>query len=234
MEETLITRAYLDSLSTGELIRLADTFGVYMPLDLDRILIIEELLELSSLDDSLDDEEQEPDLEDSVLTETAALPKQYNITFIELMIRDPLWAFAFWEIKTQDKEQFEKSPSFQGYYLKLTAGQKTEELFTVQISPEDHARYINLDLFSAPAPGTDKKDRQYRVELCVALGETETILASSNVIEIPPLPEALPGPAKTGSRRTAAANPLVKLSGFEDFQIIRRNERTPRSKGRPG
>ena len=44
MDVTRFTRVFLDSLSTDELVKLADSHGIDIPPDLERIFVIEELL----------------------------------------------------------------------------------------------------------------------------------------------------------------------------------------------
>ena len=132
MEEIPLTRAYLESLATGDLIKMADNLGLDIPDNPDRAIVIEELLDNSSKDGQLASREQE--ITDLVLTEAVPLSKQYNISFIEVMIRDPLWAFVFWEIKVSDEEQFEKANDFNGYYLKISPLDATM-LFPKKIPP---------------------------------------------------------------------------------------------------
>ena len=240
MDTAPVTQAYLESLTTSDLIKMADNFGVEIPPDLDRIFIIEELLELSSqeqldadefsLSGDPDDDEADAaktDMADSKLIEPVPLPVQYNITFIEVMIRDPLWAFVFWEIKAQDKDQFEKDRDFDGYYLKVTPEGKpaaSAGVFTVPVSPNDTAWYLGL----APAIENEKsreEQSQYKVELCVRIKGEETVLAVSSSFRLPLLHE-LPSGGEAGPWK----NPLVRLSGYEDFHIIRSHERLFRPK----
>ena len=234
MEDIPITRAYLESLTTQDLIKMADNFGVDMPPDLDRVFIIGELLEITSPPENDDgsfpgSNAEESDLEDSVLTESVPLPRQYNITFIEVMIRDPLWAFVFWEIKAADKDQFENDPEFVGYFLKVSPWIRaaTDNVFSVSVGPNDTAWYLGLAPFAAQASSAGQM--KYKVELCVSMGETETVLAVSKPVTLPGLPE-LPGRQEKQESSGAWDNPLVRLSGYGDFRIIRRNERQPRTK----
>ena len=245
MEGIPLNWAYLNSLTTGDLIKMADSLGVDIPHDPDRVSIIEELLEIASLDKP--DGSPGADTQDSVLTESVPLPKQYNISFIEVMIRDPLWAFAFWEIKAHDKEQFEKAPDFNGYCLKVSPwvppGEKTIDLgqeatakdgiFSVSVSPNDTAWYLGLNPAAAEELSL-REQIQYKVELCACLGESETVLAVSNPVRLPGLPEmpSCTGKQENGGVQEACVgvNELVRLSGYGDFHIIRRNERSPRAK----
>ena len=273
MGEVPLTRAHLESLTTTDLIRMADTFGIDIPLDLDRIFIIEELLEIVSYDGPAGNAAdmpadisaapnappeaesprfyqgrgfpQEADMADSGLVESVPLPKQYNITFIEVMIRDPFWAFVFWEIKTQDKEQFEKTQDFEGYYLKISPwgapapaqpGVEVEGVFTVPVSQSDTARYLGLSFatgqktpLSDQAHGAQTRydQKQYKVELCAGTKESETILAVSSPFRLPLLHEV---PTGWEPRSFAAENPVVILSGYDDFRVARNTERLPRMK----
>ena len=277
MEEIPITRAYLESLTSGDLFRMADNSGIDIPPGLDRIFIIEELLESVSEDEPADPQEEPSDPsdpidprdprnppeastntsvgsgnsshrapEDSFSSESAHLPKQYNITFIEVMIRDPLWAFVFWEIKAQDKEQFEAARDFDGYYLKVSPwlgaaeketaplgpeAKEKEGIFTVPIKLEDSAWYLGLTPVLVNRTGREDQ-RYYKVELCVSRKGEETILAVSCPFALPGLPEAPAGNESRSREKDGGGmeNPLLLLSGYEDFHILRNNERSLRAK----
>ena len=244
MEDRPLSRAYLESLTTDELVETADNLGMDVPDDPDRLSIIEELLEIASGepgDTSSEKETSNSVLSDFYLLESVPLPKQYNITFINVMIRDPLWAFVFWEIKAQDKEQFEKAPDFTGYYLKVSpmpaskeknslqaSGRiESDKVFSVSVSPNDTAWYLGLSPTAAEETSSQEQI-YYKVELCAGFGykiedETEMVLAVSAPVRLPGLPEMPRAPLK-------GENPLVRLSGYGDFRIIRRNERPPRVK----
>ena len=243
-----VNRAYLESLTTSDLLIMADKSGIDIPSELDRIFIIEELLEIASPDENEPVDSIDQDMVDVVLTESAPLPRQYNISFIEVMIRDPLWAFVFWEIKAQDKEQFEKAPEFDGYFLKISPVEKSpykpagssrqgaRGVFTVPVKPEDSAWYLGLS--QTAADGGRVEQNQYIVELCAAFQNEEVVLAVSNPVRLPELPSVLgpsvPRPELLPDRGkhdpNSNGNPLVLLSGYRDFHILRRNERLPRIK----
>ena len=246
-EKQAPTRPYLESLTTSDLIKLADNAGIDIPPALDRIFIIEELLEAYSLDE--EELPQEPEMMDTILVESAPLPKQYNITFIEVMIRDPLWAFVFWEVKAQEKEQFDKIEDFDGYYLKVSPIEQQLPPFTVPVGNEDTAWYLNFnpDAFESYRPdgldyspdyhrsydhrneGLKLEQKLYKVNLCASIGGEETVLAVSNTVKLPGLPE-MPSPADKKESGGFLANPLIRLSGYGDFSVVRKNERAFRSK----
>ena len=245
MEEKPLSRAYLESLTNDELIKTADSFGMDIQDDTDRVLIIEELLEFSSSDliDNSSDNQEKAEFSKWNLVESAPLPSQYNITFIDVIIRDPLWAFVFWEIKAQDKEQFEKTQDFSGYYLKVSpasgpaklppasfSGKKADKIFSVLVNPNDTAWYLGLNPGAAEELSFHEQI-QYKIELCAGLGDGEMVLAVSNPVRLPGLPEMPIGAGKQGDPASCfGENPLVRLSGYGDFHIIRRNERPPRPK----
>ena len=301
MNENPITRNYLESFTTPDLIKMADSMGIDIPPELDRIFIIEDLLESASAEaiaenssdsaesaESIIDpdqtklyfgksavkkdplsnksedvtgtlgkvfrnednagniESQETLSRDLDLIESVPLPKQYNITYIEVMIRDPLWAFVFWEIKAQDKEQIEKTSDFEGYYLKVSSWvasgdnmperaldkiqEKTQDkikIFTIPVKPEDTAWYLGI------APDIENKvsspeQIQYKVELCADMKGEENIITSSEPFCLPVLYGFHAGKNMLDSGMFD--NPLLKLSGYGELHILRYSERQLRAK----
>ena len=279
-----ISRAHLESMTTSDLIKMADNLGIDIPPDLDRIFIIEELLEIAAPEEVAEDitivpeapdtsapvspapvvppgttAETHPgsdrksasvlpegEMADSGLVESVPLPRHYNITFIEVMIRDPLWAFVFWEIKAQDKDHFEKAQDFEGYHLKVSPWvvptlaptvkpvapavkeTETEGVFTVPVTPNDTAWYLGLnptvEQGKLRLAQIQNEPKQYKVELCACMRGGETVIAVSNPFKLPLLHE-LP---------TGKENSLVRLSGYGDFHILRNNERMFRTKRSSG
>ena len=208
---------------------MAESLGIDSSPDFDRFFVIEELLENAS------PSEEEPAVEDLVLSESVPLPKHYNITFIEVMIRDPFWAFVFWEIKASDKEQFEGANDFDGYYLKVSplkndpdetqAG--TDGVFTVPVKLNDTARYLGLTP-AATGSSFQSDDRWYKVEFCAGQKGIEKVIAVSNPVRLPGLTQFPSGAEKPNCK--LGGNKLIAMSGYEDFRIIRRNERLHRIK----
>jgi hypothetical protein len=241
-----VTRAHLESLATRELLRLADNLGIDIPPDLDRVFIIEEILDSASSDfdddtapdsaDSADflsgvavppptkksgDDETDADTDtvDAALRGSVLLPDQYHITYIKVIVRDPLWAFVFWEIKQQEKEQLESAEDFAGYYLKVSCIGEKGAAFTVPVSPEDTGRYLAL------SPDA----RRYAVELCADTQEGELILAASCPFTLPRLHEL---PAGKEAQRFQESYPLAALSGYGDIHILYSNEQLSRRGGK--
>jgi hypothetical protein len=209
------------------LTELADIYGIDLPSGLNRTIVIEELLE------ALGEPEEGADKNGALAVGgprqgvTAPLPKFYNITYVEVLIRDPLWAFAFWEVNAHDKELWEKAPDFGGYCLRVSpeprgAGQKPPAggSFTVQVGIEDSAWYLGFP----PEGGT------FKVELCAIRREEPVALTVSRPFTLPSLLE--------NSENGTLASPLLRLSGFDDFMVLHdtaRSSRVPkRHGGRPG
>ncbi|MCL2879294.1 MAG: DUF4912 domain-containing protein [Treponema sp.] len=232
MVDMCLTRVYLESLSTEDLLQLADKFGLDIPFSLRRNIVIETLLEsaFGNEEKSNADDELEYDF-----LEAAALPKQYNITFIDVMIRDPLWAFVFWEIKAHDRELCEKQAAFDGYCLKVVPipesgvsgsdGKKgAEDGFIVPVSPDDTGLYLNFP----PAEGL------YRVELCAVTGGKPVPLIVSRPFRLPRLVESLKQKAFVSPEfLDICNNPLACLSGAIEFPVIRNTNRLTRNKDNP-
>ncbi|MDR1374195.1 MAG: DUF4912 domain-containing protein [Treponema sp.] len=217
MDDPRITEPYLESLTTKELIKLADTLGFDIPPGLERIFIIEELLDFSA-EQNAEEEESPLVLTEMGFLESVPLPKQYNITFIEVMLRDPLWVFVFWEVKAHDRERYENHPDFAGYQLRVSPlGWSRHEAeaasFAVSVGNEDTAWYLG---FPPDHSGL------FKVDLCVLRGGTALVLASSGSFRVPKL---FRPPAEVHGE-----NPLIRLSGAEDFQVLRSADRLSRSR----
>jgi hypothetical protein len=218
VKEVSFDRPFLETLTTAELIKLADNEGIDLPRGLERILIIGELL------DALDDAEEETKKKHaSCLKErrlpasSAPFPSRYNITYVDVLVRDPLWAFAFWEINDHQREIYEKAPDFGGYCLRVVESSEPglswagrDSSFVVQVGIDDSAWYLG---FSPPC-GT------FRVELCAARREDSVVLAVSGPFTLPNLHAPL-----RNSYSQASHNPLLRLSGIDDFRILHNTSR---------
>jgi hypothetical protein len=213
MDDRHFSRPYLESLTTRELAVLADESGIDIPPGLERVFIIEELLDLERDEEPGPEEAEEPPLGEADYLEPVFLPKQYNITYIDVLIRDPLWAFAFWEIKGHDKDVYEGAADFEGYYLKVVplGNPGGEGSFTISVGPGDTAWYL----------GFPPEGGRFRVDLCALRGETETVLAATRPFRLP----GLLAPLRGGPCRS---DRLAALSGVEDLQILRNSDRLSR------
>ncbi|MDR0457350.1 MAG: DUF4912 domain-containing protein [Treponema sp.] len=224
-----LTLAYLESLSTGELIELAGKNGLDIPPGLERVFIIEELLYPDHDHDDKAGETEEAHIHDShhhEFREFVVLPPQYHVSFIDVLIRDPLWAFVFWEIKAHDREQHEKSADFKGYCLRVIplnedSLQPDEAAsFMVTVDDGDSARYLGFP----PEDG-----RCFKVELCMLNHEGHTVLAESRPFRLPRLIMQKPD----DDLQAVYRNPLAELSGIGRFSLVHSEDRLLRSREAP-
>jgi len=234
-----VSRQWLESLSTDELIKLADTNGIDIPSGLERIFIIEELLEVSNANE----QEITEDIEvNPSYSETAPLPKQYNISFIDVIIRDPLWVFVFWEVKGQDRELYENSPNFNGYCIRIIPldengeeSKNKEHSYTVSVSTDDCARYLGLTEHPAngacSSPENTTQQNGYKIKLGVIRGESEIQIAASAPFYLPKLINRDDN-YRDDNDNTANVNQKVlqRLSGLHDLSIIKNTDRQSRIK----
>ena len=210
MHTSCYTTQQLERLSTDELIKLAEKYGLDIPPGLERIFIIEELLYLDRSGIGKTEENNEH----------PTLPKQHSISIIEVLVRDPFWAFVFWEIKGHDKDLHENAIDFEGYNLRvipLKEDNKQPDMpasFNVAIGKNDSAWYLGF-------PPDDR--RYYQVELCVSHWEKFTVLAVSRPFKLPRLIE--PKRDLNGELQALHQNPLAQLSGVERFSLLRSMDR---------
>lgn len=110
------------------------------------------------------------------------LPEQYNETKIVLLLRDPFWAFAYWDIKAADIEDLKvlflrvRRPSGESGRV------PKRDFFDIPVGLDDRSWYINL-----PAAGA-----VYEIDLIGKNRVGERVLCTSNRISSPAfkVPEA--------------------------------------------
>jgi hypothetical protein len=152
------------------------------------------------------------------------LPKQYNISFVDVLIRDPLWAFVFWETKARDKVENGNGPDLGVYCLRVipldekSLRPNMAASFIVMVDKDERGRYLGFPPEDGPC---------FKVELCMQNGEI-TPLAESRPFRLPSLIRAKLPPDEapvSDARRAQYDNPLARLSGIEHFSLIRSEDR---------
>jgi hypothetical protein len=237
LSEAGLSPSYLERLSTPELKDLAVHFGIDIPEDLERLFIIEELLEnapcltffqpgkikTDHAETYFTDNENIPLVPDPV-----ELPKRYNITQIDAIVRDPLWVFVFWEIREADRKMYEKNSSFHGYFLRVSLdkckmGASVSSLFTIPVSVSDSEWYIH---FPPDSPCRkicnitgEISDAPFNVALCVSHANTESVLTATPPFRLPRMFE-IPERMSVNEENT-----LLRMSGIDDLTILRNSER---------
>lgn len=138
--------------------------------------------------------------------EEIELPLNYRENRIVLMLRDPSWAFLYWDLEDKKREEMDLHPGFKGLFLRIYEmdGLQKEEsgvidFFDIPVTTEDSRRYINLP----------EMDTCYMAELRISLDESDLQVLQSNIIANSR--EFVMPPRNNESENTDL---LIKLSGF--------------------
>lgn len=204
METENINRAYLETLSFSDLSKLADEYGVDVPEDLDRRFLICELLDIV--------EESKLFNEDMVIStdkssdDNIVLPHGYNETQISCILRNPVWAFVFWNISNSDNNKLKELHDCT-LMLRVCSLPSAEELtpkesFEIKVTAGSQEQYVLI-----PAG-----EKYIRIELVYVSGTNRNVLAFSPVIEIPQGSESLNN-IQPGKQNDYPE--IIKLSGIE-------------------
>jgi len=207
MEEVTLTRQNLETLSTADLIAMARTYGINVPSDLNRNFIIGELLEIS--EEAVQPEEAAP-VEDSDIRIATVLPKTYNDTTIHIFMRNPVWLFAYWDIKASDLKTMKEEFDFEELFIHVSFfenenDEKSSDSFDVKLNFDNNELYILIPANRHFVMAT----LAYRVS-----GEAPRTLAYTKKLEIPQEDEAVrnlqPG-------KKFPMSELTKISGMDDL-----------------
>ncbi|MDR1894749.1 MAG: DUF4912 domain-containing protein [Spirochaetales bacterium] len=127
--------------------------------------------------------------------ESFPLPGEYNENRIVLLLQDPSWAFAYWDIRPADVEELKTSRPPGQLFLRIyemagTPGARSakasrtspgvdprtvQDFYDIPLNYRDSNRYINLP----------KTGAYYCIELIAFFRAGEKILARSNIILSP-------------------------------------------------
>ena len=110
------------------------------------------------------------------------LPDSYNETRVVLMLRDPSWAFAYWDLRNSDRIRFSRSEGFEGLVLRV-----------ISLDHPDDQKHDGRPRFEIPVTLIDSRwyfnlpDQQtyYQIALVALMDGREEMLAHSNVITVP-------------------------------------------------
>lgn len=206
---------------------LADKMELDLPIGLERPFVVEEILDAaaedsedrrSSADEALRVEEKkysgsESDFLDLQGDDSPPLRQRYNETMIRALVRDPSWAFAYWDLSDAERSSMPEDESASPLFLRVVEldredGNAKRGHFDIPVSTDDLQWYINL-----PRSGI-----RFRIDLCsrrvAASGVRTRVLARSNPVDSP-RQDLYAGPEgidQTGLR-------LLQLSGIGDMRI---------------
>lgn len=180
----------LSLMTVDELRMLADAMGLNLPEGLERLFILEEIL------DAVDEERRERSFAkdgpghvdekkysgafSGIADSGAGIGYNYNETMIHAMARDPSWLFAYWDIAENRKACTGPEDAAPGFFLRVTEfkpGQEHQKraYFDIPVSCDDSQWYINV-----PHPGAT-----YRVDLCMKGEAKPKLLAKSPDVKLP-------------------------------------------------
>jgi uncharacterized protein len=183
-----MTRERLQSLSQEQLSILSDKIGIDTDPEMDREALIDSILEALE-EDRIEREQlnnlvirvkekkydisQDEELDFSE-TDDYVIPEKYNETRIALLLRDPSWAYAYWEIKDADKAKLKNGPVVLRVH-KVLMGKKEPDFFDIPVTLDDKSWYINL-------PDTNS---EYYAEIISTIFGGEKSLCKSNSVFSP-------------------------------------------------
>ncbi|MCR5495534.1 MAG: DUF4912 domain-containing protein [Treponema sp.] len=211
MEITEINRAFLETLSFSDLVKVADEYGIDVPDDLNRAFLIGEIIEVvSDMENSMSQQEMIISDEEFIAEEKEMSVRSYNITEVQIMLRNPAWAFVYWNISDSDRISLDKAFISQ-MMLRISSFSekdqiKPDDFFDIQISKEDDGQYVLL-----PAG-----KKYFRIDLLFNIDGIIDILSSSKVMEMPVGADVL---ADIRPGRKEACSEIMKLSGYSDMLL---------------
>ena len=208
MDNTPLSRAHLETLSTTDLVQLADDHGIDIPEGLNRRFIIGELLEMA--EEARSDESDAGLLaEGEFAVNLEVLPETYNENQITLLLRDPGWVFVCWDFQTSLYTALTGNHHFESFFLRVNSLSSAKpaaviDFYDVDVGVHDRKWYVHL---SGHAPVC-------RVDLyCRNSQEKQELLVRSRELTIPS--------TCCGDKPLAAKNrhpPLVELSGLGELR----------------
>ena len=210
MNKNNLSREYLESISTADLISLADDYGIDIPENLNRRFIIGDLLEVAEEIQAKEENEENVIIAKGELEIPENLPKTYNETKIRAVLHNPAWAFVFWD--TRSNLQGENGNGTEGMYLHVCIFNDEEaetpsDFFDIKASSRCGEQYVLLP------PGT----KSFAIELKIPAespSEKPEIIAFTEKIQIPQENPVIAG-IKPGQK--VQVPPMVSLSGFEQL-----------------
>ncbi len=168
--------------------------------------------------------------------EELSLPEVYNETRIIVLLRDPAWAFAYWDIHDGTLQELLNDDEFEELFLRVvelqerSAGSRSSHAnrnnhannrenlkavasFDIPVQPSDGSWYIHL-----PKQGT-----YYRIDLLSRIGGKTSRLALSNIIAVPSGNLAFNGDDELADRN----DQILALSGLNKLDVTTYGDRLP-------
>ncbi|HUX42348.1 MAG TPA: DUF4912 domain-containing protein [Rectinemataceae bacterium] len=222
-----MTSENFESLSDQDLQAIADRMGLGLPPDLDRIFVVEEIVEALAEDRLERDRGTEAPLyvEDAKYwcsdeggarsqENPPRLETRYNETIIKALVRDPSWAFALWDISETDRGAIEAASEESKLFLRVSETDDRDggrpPFFDIPITVDDSQWYINL-----PRP-----EARYRIDLAFRSDGKVRALARSLDFVVPRQYIGEISPSAPDRR-------LLELSGLSELSIEKVEDENP-------
>ena len=141
-----LTRSYLETLSSPDLIDISHDYGIDIPENFSRNFIITEILDTLEEQDIDFLDVKETDLTPNVLE----LPFSYNENKIMATLKNPAWCYVSWDFTADTIDRIAKDEKFDAliirfdYFSSTTAGD-IQETVDIIIKTDDREQFIFLD-----------------------------------------------------------------------------------------
>lgn len=187
-------RTELDRLDRDILIKIAERKKLKVPKDAAKEYLIDIIVEeCSDIREELDNIENAPMqvekhkydvIKDEELyndLEEKELPDLSGESFFRLLLRDPFWAFCYWNIGSGIMEELLADDNFSGLFLKVYH-YKTEDR---EASLDSYI--IPVDLHDTSYYFSVSQGFSYSISLITQEADKEKVLLTSNTIDVPSL-----------------------------------------------
>jgi uncharacterized protein len=230
----VVNRWGLSDASFEALLRLADNYGADVPENVTRDEL-EEIVDEAAEEWRLEHrrannhpvrvEETKYDIQatgslERWAEEEVELPDSYNETRVVLMLRDPSWAFAYWDLREAERSEFLRSEVFDGLVLRVYSMDSAEtkladarQRFDIPVTLLDSRWYINLP----------DQETLYRLALVALVDGRERSLAVSNVIAVPRGMIA----ETSESDEARIGDEIIAQTGIQDLDLPATGRRIP-------
>jgi hypothetical protein len=147
------------------------------------------------------------------------LPEFYEENYCDLLLRDPDWAFCFWEIKSNVWNQHTKRHGFKGFYLQLMENQTPEingpmnATYRIMLDERYGSRYIQLP----------KQGYYYQVEIIASIGNERDVVLRSPIVFSPPVQETINEVLRNSD---PAYQAILEASSFFETEPLKRLEKS--------
>jgi len=198
-----MNRERLEALTDEALRKLAALEGLDVPDDVERILLIDAILEV------LEEKQEEQELQNNNLMQVSQkkydltlldieptgeenietmLPLSYHEMKIQFLLRDPYWAYVYWDVKGGSLSSLKRELESEKVQVRVRRHRKMSQSsrfssadivdsFDIEIGCKDYSWYVNLPV----------QDAYYSAALVFTAKQSELVVCQSDVQYVPPV-----------------------------------------------